>query len=94
MTKGLAIIALLAVAGVAIFKHRLGISISASATAGTAEAQGYPSGVSEYNTLIAPQNPSQVLASQITHPMQVTQVGFAPAFGADENQPDGGEMLI
>jgi hypothetical protein len=85
--KSLAMVALLAVAGVAIWKHRLGISVqgSLSAGTGTAETSAYPSGVSEYSTQIAPQLRQQVLAAQVTHEDQVTPVGFAPAFGPDEN---------
>jgi len=95
MTKGIAVIALLAVAGLAIWKHGIGLKVQGSvSTGGTAEAQGYPSGVSQYTPQVAPQSAQQVLASQLTHPMQVTPVGFAPAFGEDENQPGAGESLI
>jgi len=94
MTKGLAVFALLAVAAVALWKHRLGVTVQASVTERTADASGYPSGVSEYNTEVAPQLQQQILASKLTHSMQVTPVGFAPAFGADENQPGSGESLI
>jgi hypothetical protein len=92
--KTLAVVALLAVAGVALWKHRLGISVTTSATAGTAEASGYPSGVSSYTPIIASQTPQQVLAAQITHPDQVTEVGYAPAFGDSENQCRFGEQLM
>jgi hypothetical protein len=90
--KGIVIFGLLAVAGFALWKQKLGVSVNASL--GTAEQSGFPSGVSEYTTQLAPQSAQQLLAFQQTNQYQVTPAGYAPAFGENENQPGWGESLI
>ena len=52
-----------------------------------------PSGVSVYSGTPAPQTTAQILASQPTNSDAVSEPGFSPAFGSDENQPGMGESL-
>ena len=44
-------------------------------------------GVAYYCNLAVSQRPAQVLASQQTNGDAVTQTGYAPAFGPNENMP-------
>lgn len=98
--KGLAVFALLAVAGVAIWKHRLSLSVTGSTSLSgkgqpQIEAGGYPSGVSIYDgDQAASQSLQQLYATQSSNPDSVTPIGFSPAFGPEENQPARGEMTI
>jgi hypothetical protein len=88
--KGFVLIALLGVGAVAIWKHHLAAATLTTAAAGG----GLPSGVSEYPMVPAPSKPDQVLAALPTNQNAVSDFGFSPAFGADENQPGVGEELI
>lgn len=91
--KSIAIVALLAVAGVALWKHRLSLTVKGSVGTPT-ESGGYPSGVSSYTPIVGAQLPQQLLAFRETNPDAVSPLGYAPAFGPGENQPGPGEMVF
>jgi hypothetical protein len=88
--KNFVLLALLGVGAVAVWKHHLQAAKLTVAGAGG----DLPSGVSMYPAIAAPSKPDQILAAQITNSDAVSDIGFSPAFGADENQPGMGEELI
>ncbi len=86
--KGLALFALFGIGAIAIWKHH----VQATATV-KAPGSDLPSGVSVYPNAPAPQQGQQILAALATNPDAVSDLGFSPAFGWDENQPGTGEEL-
>lgn len=50
-------------------------------------------GVSYYCNLAVSQRPAQVLAAQAENSCMVSETGYAPAFGPNENMPSQGTEL-
>lgn len=88
--KQFALLALLGVAGIAIWKHHL----SAAKSHSSPDVLGVNTGVSVYPGIPAPSTPQQVLAAHVTNTDAVSEPGFAPAFGPDENTPGFGETEL
>jgi len=92
--KGIALVALFAVAGIALWKHRLSLTLNPSVGSGTTEAGSYPSGVSAYPGGVAPQKLQQIYATQKTNPDAIFSGDYAAPFGPDENQAQSGEIIF
>ena len=95
--KPLLIFGLLFAAGAVIWKHRNAACVAPGGIVTVtktvvSESNLVPSGVSEYDATPAPQSGQQVHAAAATNPYAVSDLGYAPAFGADENQPGWGEL--
>lgn len=82
--KGVLILGLVALGGVVWWKHHIHASTTKTSTV-AAEANLVPSGVNEYDDQPAAQRPGQVYAAMSENPDSVSEPGFAPAFGPDEN---------
>lgn len=89
--KGIILIALFGVGAVAIYKHHL--SLATATQPGGGASGDLVSGVSVYPNVAAAQRPQQILAALPTNSEAVSEFGYSPAFGDEENQPGPGETL-
>jgi hypothetical protein len=87
--KTVALITLVAIGGIVVIKHIKGAGVHLDVSL---EATGAPSGVPVYSDTAAPQRSMQVYAAKKSNPWAVSSPGYAPAFGADENQPQSGAL--
>lgn len=83
--RAIIILGLLGTAGVVLWKrHEHKAAVKTTQTA--EETNMVPSGVNEYDDTPAANKPGQILAAYESNPDSVSEPGFAPAFGPDENQ--------
>lgn len=84
--------ALIAVGAIALWKSRHGFNVSLSVQ----ESRGVPvpGGVSVYSPSHAANGSYQIWAALPSNPAAVSDPGYAPAFGPEENVPDYDQVPI
>jgi hypothetical protein len=87
------VFALLGVAGFAAYKYAMshqsihGANLTGGFRSSNVTPNYDPAGVPSFDDTAAPNKPDQVLAASQGNSAQVSESGFSPAFGPDENQP-------
>jgi hypothetical protein len=83
--KTILILTLVGAGGLVLWKRQVHAA-ALKHTRSTEEANLAPAGVNEYDDTAAAQRPAQIYAAYSDNPDSVSEPGFAPAFGPDENQ--------
>ncbi len=94
--KNILIVALLALGGYAIYKHKTSPAAKQNAQfrANVVTGNSEPAGVPFFSDILAPNRPDQLAAWAHSTPDSTVDSTYAPAFGAEENQPDGWSLAI
>ena len=91
-TKWILILGLVAVGGYAIWKHRTSASAQQAALhakgTNTVTGNNEPAGLPLFSNILAPNRIDQLAAWQTSTPDSTVDGTYAPAFGANENQPE------
>ena len=97
-TKWILILGLVGVAGYAIWKHQSSAAAQQAALhakgTNTVSGNNEPAGVPLFSSILAPNRIDQLAAWQTSTPDSTVDGTYAPAFGANENQPDSAMSML